>query len=426
MGLVSPLGNDKEGLWQALTAGQSGVRALTSIPTDTLPTKFGGEAQAFSGHISEFGELESNQKKAIRKGLKVMCREIQMGVAASQLAFQDAQLPPSSIDHERTGAVFGCDYIMTNPLEFEAGMKACLDDQQPAQFVFTDWAEQGLPKVTPLWLLKYLPNMPACHVAIYNDLRGPSNSITVRESSANLAVAEAYCTIERGHADVIITGATGTRIHPIKSIHVALQEEVAVGEDPHLLSRPFDANRTGLVVGEGAGSLVLESLDNAERRGVTPLAEIIGFGSSTVIARSSVPNRQQALTNAMQQALRTARLSPGEVGHINAHGLSTIKSDQDEALAIQAVFGATDEAPPVVAVKSATGNMGAGSGAVELAASVLALQQDVLFPTQNYTSPDPACPVRVVTDNATAAGNTAININVTAQGQASAVIIRKL
>ena len=215
MGLIGPLGNHKDKFWSSLTDGVSGIRPLTLIPTDPLPISFGGEATEFTGHISEFGEVEGTQKKAIRKGLKVMCREIQMGVAASQLALQDAKLAFDDIDRERTGVVFGSDYIMTNPAEFEAGVRSCVSEGEA--FDFESWAEQGLPKVTPLWLLKYLPNMPACHVAIYNDLRGPNNSITVREASANLAMSEAYCTIERGHADAIISGATGTRVHPIKT-----------------------------------------------------------------------------------------------------------------------------------------------------------------------------------------------------------------
>jgi 3-oxoacyl-[acyl-carrier-protein] synthase II len=347
-----------------------------------------------------------------------------MGVAACQLAFQDAQLPLEAIDRERTGAVYGCDYIMTNPAEFEVGVRCCVTEDG---FQFGSWAEQGLPKVTPLWLLKYLPNMPACHVAIYNDLRGPNNSITVREASANLALAEAYCTIQRGHADAIVSGATGTRIHPIKTVHVSLQEEVAHGDgDPASLSRPFDANRTGVVVGEGAASLVLEELECAEQRGVTPLAEVIGFGSSTVISKNSVADRKTAVANALYQALQSANLSAEDVGHVNAHGVSTKQGDRDEAAGIQSVFGQRSTPVPVIAPKSATGNMGAGSGALELVSSVMALQQGTLFPTQNYQTPDPDCPLNVVTDADTLAGSTAININVTAQGQASALVVRAM
>ena len=423
LGLISPLGNDKTKFWNALRAGKSGIRPLKSVPTDALPISSGGEAREFTGHISEFGELDSNQKKAIRKGLKIMCREIQMGVAASQLAFQDSKLPFDAIDRERTGVVFGSDHIMTMPKEFEEGVRSCL--ASPKEFQFEEWAEHGLTKVTPLWLLKYLPNMPACHVAIYNDLRGPNNSITVKEASSNLALAEAFCTIQRGHADVILGGATGSRVHPIKTVHVALQEELAAENgDPTKISRPFDANRSGMVVGEGSAALVLEEMNHAEKRGAGILAEVVGFGSSAVIDRNSLARRDVAVANAMWQALRSAQLAPEDIGHVNAHGASSVKGDRDEAIAIKHVFGERKEPVPVVAPKSSFGNIGAGGGVLELIASIQALQRGTLFSTLNYDTPDPVCPISVVTSNECPVGSSVMNINVTLQGQASALILK--
>jgi 3-oxoacyl-[acyl-carrier-protein] synthase II len=423
MGLVSPLGNDKTKFWSSLYSGQSGIRPLTLVPTGSLPISSGGEATEFTGHITEFGKLEGRQKKAIRKGLKVMCREIQMGVAASQLAFQDAKLPFDSIDRERTGVVFGSDYIMTMPDEFEEGIRNCLTE--PETFQFEQWAEQGLPKVTPLWLLKYLPNMPACHVAIYNDLRGPNNSITVREASSNLAMAEAFCTIERGHADAILSGATGTRVHPIKTVHVAIQEELASENgDPTTICRPFDAGRSGMVVGEGAAALMLEEKACAEKRGAEILAEIVGFGSSAVIGKDSVARRDVAIANSMRQALRVAGITPDEIGHVNAHGLSTVKCDREEAKAIVDVFGERSKPVPVVAAKSYFGNVGAGGGCLELIASVQAMAHGTLFPTLNYESPDPDCPLSVVKSDDVPSGASVMNISVTHQGQASALIVK--
>lgn len=423
MGLVSPLGNGKSDFWSAIQSGQSGIRPLQLFPTTSLPVSYGGEATQFTGHISEFGELEGSQKKMIRKGLKVMCREIQMGVAASQLAFQDAGLSIEAMDRDRTGVVFGSDYIMTMPNEFEAGVRKCSSDG----FEFEQWAEQGLPQVTPLWLLKYLPNMPACHVAIYNDLRGPNNSITVREASSNLAIAEAFCTIERGHADAILTGATGSRVHPIKTVHVSLQEELAVnGTAPEKTSRPFDANRTGMVVGEGAGALLLEDIETAEKRGANILAEVLGYGSSAVIDRNSIARRGVAVANAMRQAMRMSNLKPDDIGHVNAHGLSSVKCDREEATAIHEVLGERSTPVPVVAPKSYFGNVGAGGGCLELVASILAMEEGSLFPTLNYETPDPDCPISVVSTKDVAAGKSVLNLNVTPQGQASALIVKSL
>jgi 3-oxoacyl-[acyl-carrier-protein] synthase II len=423
MGLISPLGNTREALSEALSAGRSGVGPLRCLPTEHLPVAYGAEAREFTGKIEDFGALEPEQKKTIRKGLKVMCREIQMAVAAAQRALQDAGLKPGNYDCDRTGVVFGSDYILTEPQEFTDGVRSCLSEDK--HFEFSRWAQEGLPKVTPLWLLKYLPNMPASHIAIYNDLRGPSNSITLREASANLAVAEAYCTIVRGHAEAILAGATGTRLHPLRTLHVALQEELARGDVPETLSRPFDLHRCGMVIGEGAAAVVVEELENALRRGATVWGEIVGFGSSAVLDRNGTPNTQQALQNVIRQTLQKAGLAPDHVGHVHAHGLSTRKCDQAEAAAIHAVFGGRAAPVPVTALKSYEGNLGAASGVVELIASSLALRSGVLFPILNYTTPDPACPITAVRTHDLPAGDNFLNLNVTPQGQASAVIVRR-
>ncbi|MBP90613.1 MAG: 3-oxoacyl-ACP synthase [Planctomycetaceae bacterium] len=421
VGLVSPLGNSRTELWDALAAGRSGVAELTRVPTDFLPTKYGAEAQDFTGHINDFGELDSARRKALRKGLKVMCREIQMGVAVAQLAMSDAGLEPGGYDNDRTGVVYGSDYIMTLPDEFAEGVAACIAEDG---FQFSRWAEEGLPKVTPLWLLKYLPNMPASHIAIYNDLRGPNNSITLREASANLAIAEAFCTISRGCADAIIAGATGTRVHPLRTVHVALQEELATnGVAPADLSRPFDRNRSGLVLGEGAGAVILEELEHAQRRGATILGEVVGYGSSTVLSRDGTAQTETAIRNVLEQSLRTSGLSTNDVGHIHAHGLSTRESDRQEAAAIKSVFGDSDV--PVTAAKSYFGNLGAGSGAVELIASLLAMNHGDLFPILNLDELDDECAITPA-QRGSPAGSSFVNVNVSPQGQAAAVVIQAL
>ena len=225
--------------------GKSGVGTLAAIPPSFLPTHVAAEVRDFTGDIENFGPLEKEQKKAIRKGLKVMCRECQMGVAAAQLALTDAGLVVGGAanDPERSGCIFGADYMLTMPEEFSAGINRCRDEA--GAFDYNRWATEGMPQLSPLWLLKYLPNMPASHVAIYNDLRGPNNSITHREAAANLAVGEAYRTILRGSADTMLVGATGTRVHPMKTVHAIQTEELAGnGVEPAKASRPFDKNRT--------------------------------------------------------------------------------------------------------------------------------------------------------------------------------------
>lgn len=424
MGLISPLGLTKEALWDALSQHRSGVARLVRLPTDHLTVHWGAEAREFRGQIDDFGKLESEQKKNIRKGLKVMCREIQMGVAAAQRALQDAGLKLESYNCDRTGVVFGSDYILTEPEEFADGVRSCLREDR--SFDFSRWAQDGLPKVTPLWLLKYLPNMPASHIAIYNDLRGPSNSITLREASANMAVAEAYCTIVRGQAETILAGATGTRLHPVRTVHITLQEELATGDDaPEKLSRPFDRHRSGMVLGEGAAAVVVEELETARARGATIWGEVVGYGSSAVVDRQGRPNLRQALQNVMQQALQKAGLTAADVGHLHAHGLATRHADAEEAAAITAVCGGCRTPVPVTALKAYCGNLGAASGLAELIASLLALHHGRLFPILNYETPDPACPIAAVQRDDTPAGTSVLNVNVTPQGQASAVLVRR-
>ncbi len=329
-----------------------------------------------------------------------MCRECQMGVAAAQLALADAGLVvgDGKYDPERTGCVFGADYMLTMPEEFSAGINRCRDRE--GHFDYNRWATEGMPQLSPLWLLKYLPNMPASHVAIYNDLRGPNNSITHREAAANLAIGEAYRTILRGSADIMVVGATGTRVHPMKTVHAIQTEELAGnGVEPSKASRPFDKNRTGMVIGEGAGAIVIEELATAKARGATIYGEIVGHGSSHVADTNCVAHRDVALANVMRASLRGAGMSPDEVGHIHAHGLSTRSCDIDEAKAIREVFGAAADKVPVTAAKSYFGNLGAGSGMIELIASVLALSNDKLFPILNYETPDPECPIAVAAPN---------------------------
>jgi 3-oxoacyl-[acyl-carrier-protein] synthase II len=421
IGLVSPLGNSPEQLWSALASGQSGVGELRGAPADALPTRYGAEARQFSGAIEDFGPLDKGMSRTIKKNLKVMCREIQMGVAVAQLAITSAKLDLATANLDRVGVVYGSDYMLTLPQEFATGIRNCLTPE--GRFEFRDWAEKGLPSVEPLWLLKYLPNLPASHIAIFNDLRGPNNSLTMREASSNLAIGEAFATIVRGHADAIIAGSTGTKIHPARTIHVVTQEEIASGDEPFRLSRPFDLHRTGAVMGEGAAAVMLEELETAKARGAQIYGEILGAASSAATDRRGTGQIRTAIRNALAMALRHAGLSPIDVGHVHAHGLGSRRIDAEEAQAIAEVFQDRQMPVPVVAAKSYFGNLGAASGLVELISSLLAQQHGKLFATLNYTTPDPDCPIRVVADRDVPAGDTFLNVNTSPQGQASAVLV---
>ncbi len=423
MGLISPVGDSYSDLWNAVSTGRSGVGLIESIPTKHFSSDFGGECRQFVGEIESFGPLEKQLQRSIKKGLKLMCREIQFGVASAQLALADAGFAPGAVDPQRIGTMFGSDYIITQPTEFTAGVRECLTPD--GKFDFSKWADHGLTKVEPLWLLKYLPNMPASHVAIYNDLRGPSNSITVREASANLSIAEATTIIKRGSADVMVAGSTGSRIHLLRTIHVVLQEQLAdrhtnaIGGDPTKACRPFDTDRNGMVLGEGAGTLILETLESAEKRGAKIWGEVIGYGSSSVAHPQGGADCQTAFANVIKASLETSGLQPTEIGHIHAHGLSSVKSDREEAAAIAETLPGI----PVTAAKSYFGNLGSGSGVVEMIASIMALSHRQLFPILNCDSPAADCPIRLA-QAGESPGNSFINLNTTPQGQASAVVIR--
>lgn len=421
VGIVSPIGTTPETFWQSLMDGRSGVGALHSDRSNAAACA--GEVKDFGGKIDDFGTLDNEVKRKIRKSLKLMNRETQMAVAATQHALTDSGLASGEIDPDRIGICFGTGNVSMLPEDFLAGIEACTT--QGDDFDFRQWGTDGLPQIAPVWLLKCLPNMPACHIAMYNDFRGPNNSITQREAAANIAVAEACSNILDGVADAMLVGGAGTTILPFNRLHTAIEQELASGGgDPAAACRPFDSHRNGAVLGEGAAALVLEDYTLAVRRGASIYGEVLGAGSSCVVDREHAPRCRKALSNAMQAALRVAGLTPAEIDHIHAHGLSTRQADIDEAQAICDIFGERAKCIPLVAAKSQMGNAGAGGGAIELVASLLALRNGTLFPTRNYERPDPQCPVRPVVLQGVEAGRTFLNLSLVTQGQASCVLVR--
>ena len=290
-------------------------------------------------------------------------------------------------------------------------------------FDIEQWSQLAMGEMYPLWMLKYLPNMPACHIGIRYDARGPNNTIALGDVSSLVAVAEAAEMIRRDLADVMIVGGTGSRIN-VTDLIVARRRPARRrccdgAADPASVCRPFDHGRSGMVYGEGAAEFVLESRDHAERRGVRPLARIAGAASRCEgPAESQVPTGD-AIRRAIQAALAAAKLESFHVGHVNAHGNSTLEDDRAEAHAIRAALGDV----PVTAPKSFFGNLGHGSGAVELAVSLVALAEGVIPPTLNYETPDPECPVNVVAEARPAENRTFVKLNHNTTGPAAAVVV---
>ncbi len=429
-GIVSPLGIGVEPFWNHLAEGRSGIAHVDLLSGTALP-------QNVAGEVKEFTEKTAKKQylKPQRKWVKVMCREIQHGVASALLAVEHSGLDLAAIDHERFGVDFGANLMFSPPDVLQDPCWACVDpDDATHAFHYERWGREGanadkksgMSVMEPLWLLKYLPNMPACHIGIALDARGPSNSLTLAEASGNLSLGEAFRIVQRGSADVMIAGVTGTRLHPVKSIHAKMWDQLAASDNPpETWSKPFDANRNGQVVGEGACSLILEEESAAKSRGATIYGRIQGIGASCVADLTGHANLRKALANAMQGALRDAEMQPGDVGHINAHGLASVESDREEAAAIADVFGSRSTEIPVTALKSYFGNCGSGCGLLELAGSLLGLHHGVVPATLNYETPDPDCPLNVVHGEPLAVTNKSVlNINVTRLAQASAVIVQ--
>lgn len=418
IGVVSPIGVGVEAFTSSLNAGQSGIAQVELLPYTPFPSHIAGEVKNFSA--SKYAKTKEQ-----KKGIKVMCREIQLGVVSASLALDHAGIQDGQINPERLGVDFGANLMLSPPEDLASACFACIDEQTQ-EFQFSRWGKQGMGEMFPLWLLKYLPNMPACHIGIAADARGPNNSITLDEASGCLVMGEAFRVIARGHADVMISGATGTRLHAVKSMHATMWDKLASPtDDPTKAVKPFDLRRSGEAVGEGACTLILEEASHAAQRGAKVLGHVLGAGSSCVLGKDGKPNIRQALVQAMQAALRDAGLQPKDMGHINANASGSPDGDRDEAAATHDVFGPDAERVPVTAFKSYLGNSGSGCGPLEIAASLIGLQQGVVLPTLNFETPDPACRLNVVHGKPLAVTNkTFLKTSVTRMGQASAVVFR--
>ena len=280
------------------------------------------------------------------------------------------------------------------------------------------WKE-GMREVYPLWMLKYLPNMTACHIGIAHDCRGPNNSLIQGDVSSLNAIVEAANVIARGHAEVMITGGASSLLAMIDLVWHGGARMSRRQDDPAAACRPFDAGRDGAVGSEGSAVLVLESRAHAEARNATVQASLLGYGRRTEPCATSQQPTGQAISQAIEAALASGNVPASEVGHVNAHGLSTQEDDIIEARAIAETMGDV----PVTAPKSLMGNIGAAGGAAELAISLLGLQRGVVVPTLNYKKPDPACPVHVVTEAQPARSPVVLALNHKLTGQAVALLV---
>ena len=436
MGVVSPLGLTLDEFWKACVGRKSVVRPYAVEGSESIPITCAAPADLFTGDLADFGELEGSLKKDVRKSLKLMSREIQMGVASAQRALCDARIRPGELDPMRVGVSYGSDYIITTIAEISEGVRSC---QGENGFDASAWPTRGMTKMTPLWQLKFLTNMITSHLSILNQFRGVGCNVTNREASIGALVGEAVEALRRGHVDVMVVGATGSRLHPLRIVAALKNESVAADStlSPEERSRPYDPRRCGAVLGEGAGALILETAQHAQKRGARIYAEILGGANSAVITANPDPvtgryfefesfdNLKESMTLTLRRLQEKVRRPFDSVGHINGQGASTRISDAAEAEAINTVFGKAAETIPITTIKGHTGNSGAGGDTADLIASIMALESGNLFPILNNTEDDPACPVLPVRTDGVPAGDSFVKTGCHPFGQTSALWVSK-
>jgi 3-oxoacyl-[acyl-carrier-protein] synthase II len=428
VGIVSSLGNGREDYFAGLLAGRIGIDRIKGFDPVGFPCQIGGE-------ISDL-EVKQHVPKAHRKATKLMSRDIDLAVVAADWAVRDAGLKtkgtapqePPNINPERSGVNVGAGLISCDLLELGLAVEHALEN---GKFSYEKWGAVGMESLTPLWLLKYLPNMLGCHISIIHDLQGPSNSITCAETSGLLSIGESYRIIARGSADLMVAGGAETKLTPMGLMRQCLLGRVTTtyNDRPRQACRPFDRNADGGVMGEGAGIIILEELEHAQQRGAPIYAEVMGFGASNNFSADFVnPEADcRGVTLAIQNALAEASLAPRQIQLLIAHGAAIRKHDRAEAKNITMAFGDSAQQLSVRATKSRIANCGAASSAIDLATAVLALHEGKIPPNLNCPDPPDEYGLNLGNHEVQQADlQTAMSCCYTYGGQTAAMVIRKV
>ena len=433
---VCSLGIGSEVFWNNLLEGRSGIhfyeKAAASNSTDIQNSdQTSSELPVpIAGYIADFSAKEFVQP---RKNIKIMSRDVQLGLAAGALALKQAQGNSDNklsqqLGPERVGIDFGTSFIMSSISDLAdaciKGMKVegSGDAQSKAASLKKYWGASFMDNLFPLWMLKYLPNMSACHLGIANDLQGPSNTLVLGDTGALAATVEGIHVIQRGAADAMVVGGVGNYIDDFNWVRYSWIERTSNIADPEGSCRPFDAARDGVAAAEAAGCLVLESESSAKKRGVEPLAKVRAWANCTE-GTHKYKISGKAIKNCLKLVMQNAGIQPSDLSHVNANGWGTINEDALEAQAIAEVLPDV----PVVALKGGIGYSGSGSAAVEMVATVLALKNGVLPPARNYSQPDPKCPIPVVHGVPTASDKPfALTLTFDRNGAAAAIVFEKV
>ncbi len=380
IGALTAIGMEAASLWDGLSRGVCGIKAIPAFASSYLTTHIAAEIAGF--------DAKKYLSKEGRKQIRVMARAIQLAVASAQLAVDDAKVDKTKLDPTRFGVEFGAGLIPSELAELgEASYLSTAGGTHPVDYKI--WGEKGLPVIQPLWMLKYLPNMLACHVSILHNAQGPNNSITEGDAGCLLALGEAVRVLRRDQADLMLVGGADSKMNPLSIVRQQIFGHLSKHQgDPHKAIKPFDRRRDGMILGEGGCVLATEDLEHAQRRGAPIYGEVVGFGAAFDRGLTG-----KGLARAIRYALDQAKIKPDDVDHVNAHASGSIQLDAFEARAINEIFGLT---VPVWSVKPNIGNLCAGAGITELGASLLAMKHGTLPPTLNYEEPDPSCPVQVL------------------------------
>ena len=375
VGLVTPLGTGTEKTWEGLVNGRSGIGPITRFDASA-------HASQIAAEVKDFDPSDWFEKKQA----KTLDHFVQYGIAAAELAIQDSGLTVTEELSERVGVITGCG--MGGLPTIEEYHRVLLD--------------RGPRRITPFFIPRVIPNMPSGHISMRFGAKGPNLSLSTACAAGTHAVGEAFRHIAYGDCDVAITGGTESVICPLAVGGFSSMKALSTrNDDPEHASRPFDLERDGFIIAEGAGMIVLEELEAARARGAKIYAEMIGYGqSSDAYHIAAPPENGEGAVRCMAMALKNAQLNPEDIDYINAHGTSTPLNDRCETTAIKTVFGDHADRLAISSTKSMTGHMLGGAGGIESAFTALTLHHQCAPPTMNLENPDPACDLDYVPNTA--------------------------
>jgi 3-oxoacyl-[acyl-carrier-protein] synthase II len=394
LGLVTPIGVGIDSYWANAKSGRSGIGPIISFNTSMLPVNFAGEVNP--------AEFDPKMYVKNRKQLKLLSRNAVFAMAAANMAIEDSNLNLHDLDPARIGVYLGTSFGQRDMEDKINVLLSSESESIPGTIDTSKYRSAFMENINPVHTLHSITNLVTCHIAIANNARGPVNTFVSSWTSGSQAIGRAYRSIVRGDSDVMISGGTEATLCPQHMLDYALFLPMSRGrkEPSEKACRPFDAMRDGLVLGEGAGIVIVESLEHAAKRGAIIYGEIIGFGLSSGHVEHDRLRSEKSIVLSMENGLSDAGLKASDVDYINANGDSTKLGDKLETLAIKEVFGEYAYEVPVSSTKSMIGHLCSASGAVELITSLLTMREDIIPPTINYDYPDGDCDLDYVPNQA--------------------------